>query len=302
MAAGLLIGSCLTGCRPSPSASVPKAPTAPVRIRQDHQDVYHRTQQRWSRAVFLSPQPETSQGEDRWMAPLIVQELDDGLSGDAAAAGTSTSPSQAPPGFGRLSIDASGQVKIAVGAPTVYRVEGKVEIDGRSFSQWTFAWFYPPASAAPRVPYRGFRMTRDRHGYALICEVISSDAGRREFYVAKSVEQAAARKFGRPLAGRRYHVEPSLSEQPDVLVPRIVGEGPQPMGPFVYLDRQRRQVTTLLCRCEPSQVETFAKSSTYELICLPGWEKLWAPHRAPADLYLPAVTASPDACLRLPAE
>jgi hypothetical protein len=145
-------------------------------------------------------------------------------------------------------------------------------------------------------------MTRDRHGYALICEVISSEAGLREFYVAKSVEQAAAREFGRPLEGRRYHVEPSLSERPDVLVPRIVGEGPQPMGPFVYLERHRRQVTTLLCRCEPSQLGTFARSSTYELICLPGWEKLCAPHRAPANLGLPTVTASPGDCLRLASE
>jgi hypothetical protein len=41
---------------------------------------------------------------------------------------------------------------------------------------------------------------------------------------------------------------------------------PQPMGPFLYLDYPARRVSTLICRCEPSQVAWFPASHLYRLV------------------------------------
>ncbi|MFH1109147.1 MAG: hypothetical protein V1790_08145 [Planctomycetota bacterium] len=56
---------------------------------------------------------------------------------------------------------------------------------------------------------------------------------------------------------------------PDVVVARLIDDGPAPMGPYVYLNAPPgRAVTTVLCRCSPSQVEAFIETRYYDLVPL----------------------------------
>ena len=46
---------------------------------------------------------------------------------------------------------------------------------------------------------------------------------------------------------------------------RVLSDGPQAMGPWVYIRRKDRMVATLLCRCMPSQVTGTLENRSYEL-------------------------------------
>ena len=115
---------------------------------------------------------------------------------------------------------------------------------------------------------QGFRMTLDDNGFALFWEVLSPDP-QRVIFAAQSVEDAAAIEFGEPAPDRQFSVERPVDESPSAVVPRILADGPQPMGPFVYIEGRHHDVTTLLCRCMPSQVEDFRKNAYFELHRLP---------------------------------
>ena len=76
-----------------------------------------------------------------------------------------------------------------------------------------------------------------------------------------------------PSRGRLGHTYPRIRcggalglVWPDVVVARIIDDGPVPMGPYVYLNAlPSRAVTTALCRCSPSQVEAFIETRYYDL-------------------------------------
>ena len=51
-----------------------------------------------------------------------------------------------------------------------------------------------------------------------------------------------------------------------MVVARVLADGPMAMGPFVYLTEPGLEVTTLLCRCMPAQVDDFFANTYYELI------------------------------------
>ena len=56
-----------------------------------------------------------------------------------------------------------------------------------------------------------------------------------------------------------------MAAAPDVVVAGIVEDGPIPMGPYVYVDAADQRVTTLLCRCSPSQVDRITDTGYYQL-------------------------------------
>jgi hypothetical protein len=145
-------------------------------------------------------------------------------------------------------------------------------------------------------------MTLGRRGYGVTWEILSSEAEGRMIYVSQPLEKAAAAEFGTPLPGRSFSVEPRLEEHPDVVVPRVVGDGPQPMGPFVYLDAAALNVTTLICRCEPSQIGEVPISTHYALRRIEDFAALYAGRPRPANLPLPPQPADLHAMLRLPDE
>lgn len=145
-------------------------------------------------------------------------------------------------------------------------------------------------------------MTLGNRGYAVVWDMLSSDSTERLMFVSKPVEQAAIKQFGDPLPGRQFAVEPPLEEHPEVVVPRVVGDGPQPMGPFVYLDSAARSVSTLICRCEPSQVDAFPESGHYHLQRIECLDELCGKGAAPQNIRLPQAHESPEGVLRLPME
>jgi hypothetical protein len=99
------------------------------------------------------------------MSPLIVEELD---------------PLQAeePPmgRFGRLDTDVSGQVMVHSDQPTVYHEAQRVNVGEASLEQSTFLWFYPSSQSGGEPSWRGFRMVLDQRGFAIVWEVLSSEA------------------------------------------------------------------------------------------------------------------------------
>lgn len=261
-------------------------------LARTHQQLRERTKRRFAQASFLSPQPNSDAGIPLWMAPLLVHEF-------------TPSPSDAVRWvkFGALKIDSDGQAIVDCQQPTVYLTAADVMIGSRSLKQITCLWFYPPPpqSGVP-ITYRGFRMTLGNRGYAVVWDMLSSDSTERRMFISKPVEQAAIKQFGGPLPGRQFAVEPPLEEHPEVVVPRVVGDGPQPMGPFVYLDSVARSVSTLICRCEPSQVDAFPESGHYHLQRIGTLDELYGKGTVPPNLRLPQAQQSPEEFLRLPAE
>ncbi len=247
----------LTGCGPKiePETAAPIVETAFYREVRDL--IHDQTERHFAQAEFFSPDPETTPDPVRWMAPLIVEELD---------------PLQMEPSrlgrFGRLDIEPDGRLILDEDQPTVYHWQQEVEIGGAPRQQSTFLWFYAASDASEFPNWRGFRTISDQRGFAIVWEVMSSEAPLRVLYVSEPTEKSARRQHGPPLPERRYTVEPCIQTQGDLVVARVVGDGPQPMGPFVYLDYPDRHLSTLICRCEPSQVGTFPASHLYQLIDL----------------------------------
>ena len=88
---------------------------------------------------------------------------------------------------------------------------------------------------------------------------------------------------------------------------RIIDDGPVPMGPYVYLNAPpSRTVTTVLCRCSPSQVEAFIETRYYDLRPLEtmdpnnGGLMRWAGTPVYSELLQPVTGKSLDRILRWP--
>ncbi len=281
-----------SGCETHTPAPVQPKATDFSATSAAHQQIRERTKRRFALASFLSPQPDSDAGIPLWMAPLLVHEYSPSSEDDARWSK-----------FGAISVDATGHATVDDQRPTVYLSAADVMIGSRSLKQITCLWFYPPPCAPDqRIRYRGFRMTLGSRGYAVVWDMLSSESTERMMFVAKPVEQAAAEQFGGPLPGRRFAVEPPLAEHPEVVVPRVVGDGPQPMGPFVYLDAASLSVSTLICRCEPSQADKFPDSGHYLLQRVGDLDELFGEGPTPSSLRLPRAQESPEGILRLPAE
>lgn len=109
-------------------------------------------------------------------------------------------------------------------------------------------------------------MTLGDDGFPVIFETnVSSDSQLRVLFVSKSLEEAAAAGNAAVLPERHFSIETSLDNAPRVVVARVLEDGPMPMGPFVYLSRENSSITTLICRCMPSQVRQFVETAYYEL-------------------------------------
>lgn len=152
----------------------------------------------------------------------------------------------------------------------IYFHEDDASIAGIRRNRIAYLWMFEEAGDSDRrqVGVQGFRMTLDDNGSAQFWEVLSS-ASPQMIYVAQSVENAAEEEFGTPSPRRRFAVERPIDQAPRTIVPRILADGPLPMGPFVYIDGSEHAITTLLCRCMPSQIEDFRSNAYFELRRLP---------------------------------
>ncbi len=113
---------------------------------------------------------------------------------------------------------------------------------------------------------QGIRITLNSAGQPALWEVLTDSSGAELIFVSHSLEAAALAEFGKPLPGRRYAIERSMEEAPNVIVARVIDDGPVAMGPMVYLSAGTRTVSTLICRCMPAQVRKLVATATYDLL------------------------------------
>ena len=238
-------------------------------------DVYARATNQFAAAIFLKPAGATNADLISELAPLIMQQvaeqepspdslrrapLDPGFAADIPASGPTGQYSPLLSGHGLTREE-----------PAVYYMADRVQLNGHAHMRFAYQWFYParnPAGVAGGFPAQGVRITFNSAGQPAVWEVLADTSGRRLMFVSQSLERAAAAEFGKPLPGRRYAVERSVEQAPEVLVPRVIDDGPVPMGPIVYLNQGTRNVSTLICRCMPAQVKRLVATRMFELLPL----------------------------------
>jgi hypothetical protein len=200
----------------------------PIRATPMPADVHFR------RAVLFKPRHPEHHGRLGELAPLIVQEVGD---------------------------DASPEIAVL----EVYAVAS--ETAGRSaFRQVMYAWRREGEGSERQDRWSAICMTLDHSGFPMAVEVLGrSDSAARVLFVSTSLESAARALFGNPAPGRRYAVERPMDETPHVIVVGDFEDGPIPMGPYVYVAADRREIAAVICRCSPSRVDEFSESTYYEL-------------------------------------
>lgn len=186
---------------------------------------------------------------DTYLAPMFYREPAPGSLASEA-------------GFGALVREGEGW-RVDTARPTVYFERGAVSHGGIDLEQLSLRWYSPGPGGVPAV--QGLRMTFDSEGFPAIFEVLTDASGASIFYVSKPLETLALEELGEPLRGQRLSVEPDAQERLDVVVPRVLGQGPAPLGPFVYLGAEGTDVLSLHCRCSPSQITDIRGAVEYEL-------------------------------------
>jgi len=211
----------------------------------------------FDRAVFCKPENPWAAEFDAILAPLIIREV-------------SEEDRNTTCGFGAITTFPDGTVVVEPDLPIVYYRRSAVSIHGAEHDQWTFVWAYPPALHAPTneegIRIRAVRMTLGTDGFPLVWEIFHVAQEYRYFFVSAALEQRAAEQFGSPLPGRRFSIERDPNDNSIAIVVRVLDDGPVPMGPYVYLESDVLAITTVLCRCMPSQVDEIMKTESYELL------------------------------------
>lgn len=253
-AAAILLGAfCAIGCAHERVA--PRPASQPTR----QSPLYDRVHDVFRRATYYKPRDEDPNDRVSAMLPLMLQEI--GPANEFASARNR---------FGAVTLDATRGIHIDATRPTVYTARAFVSLSGREYEQRFFLWFYEgtPDSDSAAPDWLGFRTTLDAEGFPIVWEVLSGTETVVQIFVSESLESASAAAMGPPLPGRRFSIERSLNDRPDVVVSRVLADGPIPMGPWVYLRAGDHVVSTIICRCMPSQVEDIAETLYYELVPL----------------------------------
>jgi len=221
-----------------------------------------RTTENFDVVNFFKPiQPEIpySLGFDVYMAPLIIQEVPPGGAGDMIDR------------FGFVTADSSGRLHIDSSRPVVYYSQSYVELGGSLYQQISYLWCYDRGNTEcfgknRGIAVQGIRMTMGGAGFPEIIEVLDDTSNHRILYVSKALEETAVNVFGKPVPGRKYSIERNQEDLPDVVVARVVERGPEPSGPFVYIQSCSHDITTLLCRCENTQFRDIEEDILLELL------------------------------------
>lgn len=187
----------------------------------------------------------------------------------------------------------------ATGLPSVFVRESSVVVNGRTHVRISYAWPLElgGVGSGGAVPWQGVRLTLNSAGEPVIWEVFRDRSEMSVVFVARSVEEAARREFGGPLPGRAFSVERALTETPEVVVARVIEDGPVPMGPIVHLGSDGGDVMALICRCMPPQARELVGQREYELVLdetgAGGPTHMLAPARPDLGLRLPTVGGWP---------
>lgn len=235
--------------------------------------IYARAANELFNVTLFKPLESTNQSLPFKLAPLILQEVTD----------TNSALAMRQDYFSHLEGDRDppGRVPHAL-----YTRQRQVKFNGRAHDQVIFIWFYPPAGAsgtkteqAP-LSWQGVRITLNSEGQPVIWEMLANNEAMRMVYVAGSLEHAALTQFKTRYESRRFVIEPDPAEHPDVVVARIIEDGPVVFGPIIYLRAGTRAPATLICRCMPSQAKNIADMRYYRILPLPknleGQLKAWS--------------------------
>lgn len=241
----------LSGCRARDAIRLKVTPV-PLSRREFLQT---RAAARYPRAALRKPRSGASFAREADLAPLIVEQLPDSPRTDLVS---QTS-------FGAAYRRDNGVADVDLTDRVVYAGTSQVSIDGAVHDQVLHLWVYPDDSGGG-VTWRGIRTTLGADGFPLVWEVLSQGSRERCLYVSASLERAASASFGDVVPGRRHAVERSVESAPRTVVVRVIEDGPIPLGPYVYVSAEGKEVITLHCRCSPSQVDEFAISDYYELV------------------------------------
>lgn len=211
--------------------------------------IYARATNSFPSAVLAKPAPDAETQPWFKFAPLIIQQTErDGECLETVLFGAVT--------------NAVGEVRFTP-EPSVYASIDLVHWRGKDYLRFTYLWAYRTGEREPFL--QGVRVTTDPEGKPVIWEPLNKEAGMRIVYVSENLERGAAGQHGAPLPGRHYSVEPDPTAAPDVVVARVLTDGPVPMGPIVYVAKDRRSVSAVACRCMPSQAKALIHTATYNL-------------------------------------
>ncbi len=227
-------------------------------LSSSHDALRRRTLTHFASAAFLKPREGEVDPQLIRSAPLIMQE--------AASA-------EAFRDFGRVRRDGSASGAIVSGRWAVYHWEDGVDIQGRDHRRLNYLWFYPATDDHSQPHARGYRMILDEQNFPIVWQPLDDLTSGRALYVSKSLESAASEAHGPAKPGRTFAIETALAARPDVYVARVLDDGPMPMGPYVYLN-DRLDITTILCRCMPAQVDGFVVNDYYDLVPLDSLDAL----------------------------
>ncbi len=159
-------------------------------------------------------------------------------------------------------VGAGGALEV-VGAPVVYYGLTRALISGKHHDQYHYHWWHR-AHADADWRSQGVRITVDGRGLPMVWEVLADATGQRVLYVSEKLEQAARRRHGEPERG--HALERGVDELSDVVVARVLADGPVPMGPWIYLESGAGDVISLICRCMPSQASGPLERIDYRLV------------------------------------
>jgi len=225
--AGCLLLVLVAGC-----CSRPDADTKRLDAGRQRAAIEDRATLIFTNAVLLKPRdtvPATNLAVT--LAPLLIQEV----------AGSDTGSNSGP--------------------ATVYYQLGAVQIAGITRPQMIYLW----SCGNEKKLERGVRLTLDSRGLPVIWEVLDDCSVARVVFVSRSLEEKAQAAYGAPAMGRRFAVEPELAVAPDAVVARVNEDGPVAMGPIVHLTAPRGEISTVICRCMPTQARQLVATAYYEL-------------------------------------
>ena len=256
-----------------------------------HAEVYQRAAVQFLDSDLLKPAEPRNPDLTFKLAPLIVQELSPG-----------NTPTSAPDLFGTADLS-NGVPALDLSHPAVWYSVDSVPLGGKLHPRLTYLWCYTVEKPLPNagiLPMQGVRPTLNSAGQPVIWEILADPSGAEILFVSQTLEAAASAQFGPPLPGRRYSIERALDDAPAVVVARVIEDGPLPMGPIIYLRSGSRSVSTLICRCMPSQGRLVRTARNFELRPFPDQT---APIRPATAAFWPGDAATADRltrCLRLP--
>jgi hypothetical protein len=241
------LGFCVWGC-------VNFQPTL-THAAPPYLEIYQRATNEFACAEYFKPaETKTSTNELSFaLAPLILQQVS-----------VAPEPPSLLDRFGTLSVS-NGAPVLDQSRPTIYWGSDTVQVNRRPHARFFYVWCYSPGPQAALL-MQGIRITLNSDGQPVIWEVLADGSGAKVLFVSQNLEAAALAEFGKLLPRRRYAIERNAEAAPEVIVARVIDDGPIPRGPIVYLSAGSRPVSTLICRCMPAQARKLLATSTYDLV------------------------------------